>query len=244
MAADINAAVAAQITQSSGLAVSRTRGALFTSRTAAATPSRNTPDQLGLSLDPRQGITLRATDADTAVGRAASAGSQILDQLRYLDAQLTTAINGGLVSPRTELRIDEGRVSRLNINVIAGRALSTIDRLVAGAETRGVNLISSQQDLVTIQTTEFGGRVTVRAQPLDSVGLDLSDISALTSIEAQEARARVRIAIRTAENRLSSLAALGGSLEFRGGTGQSFLQIGNEGLFEGAVRGRLVNLRA
>ncbi|HCS70458.1 MAG TPA: hypothetical protein DIW51_10885, partial [Rhodospirillaceae bacterium] len=77
MATDINAAIATQLNLSSGLAVSRARSALAFERTAAATPSRATPDSLGLSLDPRQGITLRAADAATAVGRAATAGGQI-----------------------------------------------------------------------------------------------------------------------------------------------------------------------
>ena len=244
MATDINAAIATQLNLSSGLAVSRARSALAVERTAAATPSRATPDSLGLSLDPRQGITLRANDAATAVSRATAAGRQIVTQLRTLEEQLSTAINGGLTSPRTALRLDETRVSRLNITTAAGRALDAIDRLVARAETGGVNLISSRQGRVTIQTTEFGGRVTVRAQPLDSTGLDLSGISALTQDEAVEARARVRAALRTAESRLSGLAALTDTLEFRSSTAQSFIQAGTEGLFEGAVRGRLVNLRA
>ena len=244
MATDINAAIAMQLNLSSGLAVSRARSALAFERTAATTPSRATPDSLALSLDPRQGITLRAADAATAVSRATAAGGQIVDQLRTLEEQLSTAINGGLISPRTGLRFDETRVSRLNITTAAGRALGAIDRLVARAETGSVNLISSRQGRVTIQTTEFGGRVTVRAQPLDTTGLDLAGISALTQDEAVTARTRVRVALRTAESRLSSLAALGDTLEFRGGTAQSFIQIGNEGLFESAVRGRLVNLRA
>ncbi|MEQ9555535.1 MAG: hypothetical protein RIG67_07165 [Rhodospirillales bacterium] len=244
MATDINAAVATQLNLSSALAVSRARSALVVERTAAATPSRATPDSLGLSLDPRRGITLRATDAATAVSRATAAGGRIVDQLRALEDQLSTAINSGLVSPRTALRLDETRVSRLNITAAAGRALDAIDRLVARAETGGVNLISSRQAPVTIQTTEFGGRVTVRAQPLDSRGLDLAGIGALTRDQAAEARSRVRLALHVAENRLSSLTALGGTLEFRGGTVQSFIQVGTEGLFEGGVRGRLVNLRA
>ncbi|PIW26440.1 MAG: hypothetical protein COW30_15350 [Rhodospirillales bacterium CG15_BIG_FIL_POST_REV_8_21_14_020_66_15] len=244
MATDFSAAVAAQINGSSALAVSRARSALAVERTSAATPSRATPDTLGLSLDPRRGITLRASQASTAVARAVAAGNRVVGQLRTLEAQLSTAINGGLVSPRTELRIDETRVSRLNITAAAGRTLDAIDRIVAAAETGGVNLISSAQGRVTIQTTEFGGRITVRAQPLDSSGLDLTGIGALTADEAREARARVRVALGVASARINSLSALGGTLEFRGGTVQAFARFGDEGLFEGAVRGRLVNLSA
>lgn len=242
MATDISAAVATQLNLSSSLAVSRARSALVTERTAAATPSRNTADPLGLSLDHRQAINLSAPNAATAIGRAQSAGQQIIDNLRRLEARLSTAINDGLVSPRTELRIGETRVSRLNISVAAGRTIDAIDRLVSRAETAGTNLISSTQDRITIQTTEFGGRVSVRAQPLDSTGLDLRGLSALSPTEAVEARARVRVAINVASERLASLTSLSGSLEARRGTAQSFLQFGNESLFEGAVRGRLVNL--
>ena len=131
MTTDINAAVASLAIQSSGLAVSRTRSALVIERTFAPTPSRPTPDSLGLSLDPRRGITLTRNEAERAVGRSIAAGRQIIDNLRTLESQLTTAINDGLVSPRTELRLDETRVSRLNITTAAGRTLTAIDRLVA-----------------------------------------------------------------------------------------------------------------
>lgn len=244
MATDISAAIATQLDRSSSLAVQRARSALITNRTTAATPSRNTASPLDLSVSARNDINLSASNAATALGRSLSAGTQIVSRLRALEAQLTTAINDGLVSPRTELRIDETRVSRLNINVAAGRTLDAIDRLVSQTETAGINLISSDQERVTIQTTEFGGRVSVRAQPLDSTGLSLLDLNALSQNDAIEARARVRIAIDVAEERIGSLNSLRQSLEFRGGTAQSFLQFNNEGLFEGAVRGRLVNLTA
>ena len=244
MASDISATVATHLNLSGGLALSRARAALNFERTAAPTPSRATADSLGLSLAPRRGITLAAPDAQTAVGRAVSAGQEVVIRLRALEGQLTTAINSGLVSPRTELRIDETRVSRLNITVAARRTLDIIDRTVARAETGGVNLAASGQGPVTIQTTEFGGRITVRAQPLDSRGLDLAEISALTEQQAADARARVRIAISTAGSRIGALAGLGGTLESRNGTVQTFLQFGNESLFEGSIRGRLVNLRA
>jgi hypothetical protein len=244
MATDINAAVAAHLNQSNPLAVNRARSALTVERTSAATPSRTTPETFGLSLDPRQGITLSAKNARTALSRAAGSGREIVNTLRRLEGQLNTAISDGLTSPRTELRIDENRVSRLNINVAAGRALTAIDRAVARAETAGTNLLSSRQGAVTIQTTEFGGRVTVRAQPLDSRGLNLTDISALTQEEAFQARERVRFAINVAETRLSSLDALGNTLDTRSGSVQSFVQVGTEGLFEGSIRGRLVNLSA
>ncbi|MAN80700.1 MAG: hypothetical protein CMF64_09945 [Magnetovibrio sp.] len=244
MATDISAATAAHLNLSGGRAVTQARTALNIERSAIRTPSRPTPDSFGLSLDARRGITLSAVDAETAVSRATAAGTEIRNQLRTLEQQLTTAMNGSLVSPRTALLIDETRVSRLNIHTAAGRTLTAIDRLVAGAETGRVNLISSAQGRVTIQTTEFGGRVTVRALPLDSQGLDLTGISALTESQATEARTRVRLALQTVESRLSSLAALGGTLEFRSGTAQPFVEIGNEEFFAGAVRGRLVNLRA
>ena len=244
MTTDINAAVASLAIQSSGLAVNRARSALVIERTVAPTPSRPTPDSLGLSLDPRRGITLTAAEADRAVSRSIAAGQRIIDNLRNLESQLSIAINDGLVSPRTELRLDETRVSRLNITSAAGRTLTAIDRLVAQAETGRTNLISSSQREATIQTTEFGGRISVRAQPLDTEGLSLGGLSALTQAEAAEARTRVRAAINVATDRLNSLAALADTLESRGGTAQSFLEFGDESLFTGAIRGRLVNLQA
>ncbi len=244
MATDITAAAAQQVNLTDRFTVRRVQNALTGSRTVAATPSRPTPDTLALTLDSRRNIGISVTDAGTAVRRAIGAGEQIISQLQSLEAKLTTAIDNGLVSPVTELRIDESRVSRLNINVAAGRTLTAIDKLVSQAETAGVNLISSSQGQATIQTTEFGGRVTIQAQPLDVQGLSLNDLSALTQNDAIEARSQVRIAISVASARVGSLGSLSGSLEFRSGTAQSFLNFGNEAVFEGAVRGRLVNLQA
>lgn len=244
MAIEISAGVATQLNLSSSAAAQQVSRALASSTSRATSPSRNLPDSLGLSLDARQNISLRTDVARRAVTNGITYGTRIIADLRQLEAQLSTAINQGLVSSRTELRLNETRVSRLNIGVAGNRALTAIDRLVDRAETGGVNLISSTQGRVTIQTTEFGGRVTVSAQPLDSAGLSIRDLSVLSSNEAIEARGRVNVAIATAQSRLESLAGLQRTLEFRAGDPQPVADFGQDSLFQQTVRGRLINLSA
>src|SRR5690606_26962029 len=139
-----------------------------------------TPNSLGLTLGAGGGAVLTIGQAQRLTSAALSQGQAVLNSLRALDANLGIAVNEGLVSPETDLRINETRVSRLNITAAAGRALDAIDRLVARASVAGANLIASDGGRITLQTTEFGGRVTVRAQPLDSAGLNLQELSAMT----------------------------------------------------------------
>lgn len=242
--AEISASIASQLNLTGPLAVGRAREALVIERTYAPTPSRATPDSLGLTLGGGGGAVLTIGQAQRLTSAALTQGQAVLNSLRALDASLGIAVNEGLVSPETDLRINETRVSRLNITTAAGRALDAIDRLVARASVAGANLIASDGGRITLQTTEFGGRVTIRSQPLDSAGLNLQDLSAMTLAQARNAQARVREAITLAEGRLNNLGALQGSLETRAGTVNRFLDVGAEGLFEGTVRGRLVNLRA
>ncbi len=244
MAIDLSAGIATQLNGNSQRAVTRAARTQTFEAARATTPSRGGPAALGLSLEPRSNISISASNADRALTAALATGQRIISDLRMLEGRLGTAVNQSLVSSVTELRIDETRVSRLNITVAASRAISEIDRLVAGAERAGVNLISSQQGRVTIQTTEFGGRVTVQPQPLDGVGLDLRDLSALSVNEALEARDRVRIAIATATSRLKTLSSLGNSLDFRFGDTPNVVDFGTGSLFEAAARGRLVDLQA
>ncbi|MEK9673862.1 MAG: hypothetical protein VW268_15385 [Rhodospirillaceae bacterium] len=244
MAIDITPGIAVQLDRAGQEAAFLLQQTAAPSATRATTPSRNLPDEFGLSLSQRNGINLPVASAERAVARSIADGTQIVDTLRKLEQQLTDAVNSGLVSERTELRIDETRVSRLNVTVSADRALTAIDRLVSQAETNGVNLISGNQGRITIQTTEFGGRISVRAQPLDSDALGLAGISALTAGKALEARDRVRIAIATAVRRLDNLAALRDSLGFRYGDPFTVVNFGNETVFEDTVRGRLVDVSA
>lgn len=241
----LSASIATQLNRSGSLAVSRVQTATVTNKVVAATPSRSTPNTLGLSLNANLPVTLSVTQAQTATSNALDAGSQILADLQNLDSQLSTAISSGLVATDANLTTADGtRVSRLNITSDARRTLNAIDKLVQQAGVGGANLISSASGRITIQTTEFGGRVTVQSQPLDTRGLNLQGLQALTQDQAIEARTRVRAAIATATVRLNSLQGLNGSLQFLSGTTQSFLNFGNEQVFAGAVRGRLVNLSA
>ena len=119
--------------------------------------------------------------------------------------------------------------------------MSAIDSLVDSAAIGSANLISSDSPRITLQTTKFGGRVTVSPQSLNTVGLGIADLSALSHRAAQAALARVQLAIGLAERRFNNLQALQTNLGLGSPVSQAFVQLINGGTSEFLPRGVLIN---
>ncbi len=200
-------------------------------------------------------ITLNAATGGTAISRALTAGFAILSALQGLESNLVIATSDGLTSPDTGLTLGISgaalngtgtgtRVSRLNISSALGRAIGAINDLVDASATGQANLISSRGRSVTIRSTDYGGRITVSPQPLDSLGLNLDDLSTLTRGEASAALSRIRSAIVIAASRVDNLEALQRSLGLASGFSQSFNRISSGGLEQSLPQGSFVNLVA
>jgi len=204
-------------------------------------PNGAFPGQLNASREAGP-ITLNISQASTVVGTSLIAGAGILSTLRALENGLSVATQSGIVSPNTNLLDGAGtRISRVNITSQAKRIIGAIDSLVDTAGIGSANLIASGGRRVTVQTTEFGGRITISPQPLDSLGLGISDLSALTANQAQSALAKVRTAITLAETRISNLEVLQSNLGQGSGVSQAFVRIINGGDTAFLPRGSLVN---
>ncbi len=187
-------------------------------------------------------VVLDINKGTTAVATALVASAGVLSALRALESGLRTALNDGLTSPITNhLSADGSRVSRVNITSQAQRVTKAIDKLVDSAAVGSANLISSTSRRISIQTTRFGGSVTVSPQPLDSAGLGIAELSALTHDEAELALAKVGNAIIIAERRIDNLNALQDGLGFGTPTSQLFLQLVNSGPSSFLPPGSLVN---
>ncbi|MGH6660539.1 MAG: hypothetical protein ACREB6_03300, partial [Rhodospirillales bacterium] len=155
---------------------------------------------------------LDVVDARTAVTVALVAGAGIVGALRTLRDAFRLATDRGLVGSETNLTLGGTRISGVVITSQGGRLVAAIDSLVESAAVSGANLIASNARRVTIQTTQFGGRITVAPQPLDSAGLGIQDLSAISRDDAVASLNRIEAAITLAETRLDNLTVLRDSL--------------------------------
>jgi hypothetical protein len=158
------------------------------------------------------GVPLDVAEARAAVAKALVAAGGVVGALRILRDAFRLATDTGLVGPETNLTQDGTRISGVTITAQGARLVDAIDELVASAATSGANLIASDALRVTIQTTQFGGRITVAPQPLDSVGLGIRDLSAISREDAAASLNRIEAAITLAETRVDNLTALQDSL--------------------------------
>ena len=187
--------------------------ALTTLGRAAGASSPGTEVPLGLAASRAGGgVPLDVVDARTAVTVALVAGAGIVGALRTLRDAFRLATDRGLVGSKTNLTLDGTRISGVTITSQGGRLVDAIDSLVESAAVSGANLIASNARRVTIQTTQFGGRITVAPQPLDSLGLGIQDLSAISRDDAVASLNRIEAAITLAETRLDNLTVLRGSL--------------------------------
>jgi len=187
------------------------------------------------------GVPLDVVDARAAVSLALTAGAGVLGALRTLRNAFRLAAVEGLVGSETNLTIDGNRISGVNITAQGGRLVAAIDSLVASAATSGANLIASDARRVTIQTTAFGGRITVTPQPLDSAGLGIESLSAISREDAVASLNRIDAAITLAETRLNNLTALQGSLAPGGQVSNELARLISNAAPGFLPRGSLVN---
>ncbi|MCH7935910.1 MAG: hypothetical protein IH994_02305 [Proteobacteria bacterium] len=122
--------------------------------------------------------------------------------------------------------------------------MDAIDDLVKSARTANANLIASNGFRVTIPTTAFGGRITVSPQALDSAGLGIENLSAITRADALSSLARIKTAINLAGARLDNLEVLRDSLVPGRGLSTALLRVINSGSPGFLPRGSLINQTA
>lgn len=190
------------------------------------------------------GVRLNINDARVAVDVALVAGFGILAALKTLAAAFQLAADTGLSGSLTGLTESETRVSGINITAQAGRLVDAIDDLVKNARTANANLIASNGLRVTIPTTAFGGRITVSPQALDSAGLGIENLSAITRAEALSSLARIETAINLASTRLDNLEVLRNSLVPGRGLSSELLRVINSDSPRFLPRGSLINQTA
>jgi len=140
-------------------------------------------------------VSLNHADSNSLVRDAASAATGIVEALNHLRSAVELASNTALVRTETSLITGgsyETRVSALNIQAQARILLKRIDKLVNASAIDNANLLSSRSLALRLQTTQFGGHITVAPQPLDSVGLGLEDLNLIRNGGTDDALEQIR----------------------------------------------------
>jgi hypothetical protein len=196
---------------------------------------------------------LDVTSARAALSAAITDARTILDTLAALHAAVAEARISSLVGEEVQLAVGGTRISRLNIQAEARRALADINALVASAERNGVNFIASDSRAIEVQTTRFGGSVTLAPQPLDSAGLgfgapDLSGraggFRAVTDAEIDRAERALARARELASRRLQTLQGMEERLAFSSAAAQAVRTLDQDASVTLLARGSVVDLIA
>ncbi len=182
-------------------------------------------------------------DARVLVSNALNAAYNIRDALESLSDIVNLAASTSLTSSASAVAPDGTRISGVNIQVAAARITDAINDLVASTAVNGLNLISSTSRSIRVQTTGFGGRITVNPQPLDITGLNIAELDTVYRADAQDAKYRLDVAISTALARIEALETLGRSLQFDTATGRGISRsiASGDGL---SSRGFLIDVQA
>ncbi|MEQ8666121.1 MAG: hypothetical protein RIC16_10370 [Rhodospirillales bacterium] len=190
--------------------------------------------------DPRAAATLDVSRARTMIRSAIIAADQILDALDGLARSVGVAAQSSLTSGTIGLQPGGTRVSGLNIQAAAGRTVQAIDQLVDSVGINGVNLISGNSRTIRVQTSQFGGQLTIAPQPLDSASLGIADLATISREDATDALGRIEDARRAVLSRLQTLESIERALT-GGGADRNIARVlqGGDGL---TSRGSLVDL--
>ena len=248
MADELFAISAASIASSGRQALNATarpvRTSTVLSPAQAGTPgvfSGAAPSSATRTTDARTPADVSIADARTLVRSSLVAAGRILDTLNGLANTIGLVAESSLGSSIVNLQPGGTRVSGLNIQAEAGRTIAAIDQLIDSLGIGGVNLLSGSSRPLRVQTTQFGGQLTVAPQPLDSRSLGIDTLATLSREDAQIALGAVDQARASVVSRIATLEALERSLGFGGASdrGLSRVVTGSDGL---TGRGTLVDI--
>lgn len=201
------------------------------------------PNGILQSQSGRAPADVSIAQAQQLIKNSLTAAYQIQDALDTLSSYLNTRGFTSLTDSESAIAPGGTRISGVTIEAAASRVVDAIDALVSSVTLNGLNLISSGSRPIRIQTTEFGGRLTVTPQPLDSFGLNIRDLAAVDRFDSKEAKGRVDIARFSISSSIQNLEALQRSLQTGTAASRSFSAISAPG--DGvSSRGALIDFQA
>jgi len=199
------------------------------------------PSSATQGTDGRAPADINIADARSMIRSALVAAERILRSLDGLSDTVGLSAESSLDATFLNVQPNGTRISGVNIQAAASRTAEGIDRLVDSIGIGGVNLLSGSSRALRVQTTQFGGQLTIAPQPLDSRSLGIDDLSTIDRDDAQAALGAVERARAAVISRISTLEALERSLDLGGSIdrGVSRVVSGGDGL---SGRGALVDI--
>lgn len=227
------------------VAVNSSRTASQITRTGATSLDAASGSSLssGLIADRfvERSVRITLPDANRTLRQSVFAGTSIREALLELADLAAVAAQDGLVSSEAALTINGTRVSRGNIQTQIDRALVLINNLTQAATVRGGSFINGNSLPFQLQTTKFGGSLTINPQGLDPFSLGITGLDVSSSETARLSEIRLRNAAQTTGSRLDRLSQLQIALDQTNGFDQSLIRASAN--ISGAVPvGALVNL--
>ena len=163
--------------------------------------------KIGRFLKPE--VLANKETTNNALTQGVRAGHGIISRLKDLRSTVGLAGQKSLSSSNTELLSKKGtRFSVVNVQAQANILMGRIERLVAQAGLKGINLISSIGPVVRLQTTFYGGGINIKPLPLDQKGLGLENLDLLVEGGIKEVSGRLDSALIYANQRMNRLMAL------------------------------------
>ncbi len=222
MALEIPAGLALSVAVSSN----RTASKLSSASATTLDPARATALSEGFVAGRyvTRSVTLDTAAASSALRQSVYAGTSIRDALKELSNLAELAAQGGLVSSSTALLSSDGtRVSRGNIQTQIDRAVGLINALVKASANGSANFIDANGPIIRVQTTKYGGTVSITPQGLDSNALGISNLDVSTTADALLSQQRLLNAASLAGSRLDRLTQLQSALGQTSGFDQSLI---------------------
>jgi hypothetical protein len=198
-------------------------------------------------------VSINAEAAKSALSAAISDARAILATLDALQAAVAGAASSSISGGSVQLDVGGTRISRVNIQTEIRRALADINALVTASARGGVNFIASNARAIEVQTTRFGGSVTLAPQPLDSEGLGFGapslsgrvlGFTSLSDAEVTRAQGTLAQARELASRRLQTLQAMEDRLAFSSAAAQAVRTLDTSARLTLFARGSVVDLFA
>lgn len=187
-------------------------------------------------------LSINLQDVKRALDLALKAGGAVLNTLRALKIFTDIADHDSLVSSEAGIAPGGTRLSRTNLSSQARLALRRLNVLIDKANLAGANFISSKGRTVSVITSSFGGKIAIRPQPLDTVGLGLDDFSLQFDSDVNKAVSSISEAITLAEIRIERLLSLQNALANPIPFDANLARVVSNGQSSTLPRGSLVNL--
>lgn len=210
---------------------------------ASIAPHSNAlPDKLASSRFSSHRVLVAREYVPALMSTSIFIGENIVGMLKSL-SQTVELASSAISWSESGVTVASGtRVSVGNLSADVKRTLGRLTELVAKAEVNNGNILSSKSRDLSLQTSQYGGKLNITPQALDLAGLNLENLDLHTPEGVKNALTRLNNAVVIAGQRVESLRLVDRALNGTGSQSSALNSLSATGLSE--LRGVLVNVFA